>query len=339
MGFWDTIKSGISTGIGFLSDHAGDIATAAKVIGTVASVIIVEDDDFDTDDGGSTVIPKLNSWLTTNEGQLTHAADMRIPQPSARQSDLVSKLDLHAILPNPVTVFNGEAPASLSYDINKFLSLHNLPTTMGTGPGAIDLGQSIGQKMLADIQKDPQDMVPMPNKYFKQPPNFKIGPDQNGYTINGGHIYYPIPLDGHKDGDQAWHSILRLWPTVPDTAKKAWANRNAQLTPKTVRKLRSSNVAPPYNSTTVVAEWTTNPATAPDIMAKAVSFMTASINPAYDLNASAVAGQSYKYQFQTLPVVGPSAVLQTFEAAIRANLSDPTSMPGTEITNQDTIIV
>lgn len=80
MGFWDSLVDGVSNAAGWLSDHAGDIATAASTIASIGGVFAEDPETVDHDSLGNT-LPDLYGNLTRNEGLLKNAMDKYFPFP------------------------------------------------------------------------------------------------------------------------------------------------------------------------------------------------------------------------------------------------------------------
>lgn len=225
---------------------------------------------------------------------------------------------------------------AVNSDMNKLLSLHDLPTVLDD----IDLGRTIGGYLFAPpLEANGTSSVSAP---FMATGPFNVGSED--FKIRGAHVYYKVPINGNKVAGHALHSIVRLVVYNPPDAQSERKHKQ-----KLLASSSSSSALIPgqaYNSTTVSAKW---PGAGHDIvMAKAIQVMTSSpgsgAKSLYLLqNKSNIDdGQEYKYQFFTAVSIEPTAVLQAFHSAILHALGDstgtPNSIPQTSIVHQNILI-
>jgi len=350
MSFFNSFISGAADACHFISTHSGDIGTAATVIANVASAMSGSAEvEVDSSDGN--LLPILQSNIQKIHVEIPKAVGAYVQPPQVpsilpeheHSSSLpmtVGPIDLQAVFPDTSVVNAGQAIPLINADINKLLSLHDLPTSMGTGQNAVDVGMSIGEKICTPANPLPTG-IPYAGSLVA-PPTFTIGPDENGLTYTGGFVYYQVPIQGRDNGTVAWHGQLRLYARTTALSRKAWAERKRLLAVKGDNMFIGEQ-GNSYNSTTVSASWTS--AVGTDlIMSKEVTEMKGYTGPPFTYTGNYTSdGQTYSYQWNTSPDVGPTAVLQAFQTAIKAHLplssTNLPTMPVTKVMSQSTIIV
>lgn len=156
MGFWDGIFDSVSAGVGFLTQHAGDIATAAT---TIAGIIPVLGKDKEAVTEARDV-SQLKTAMDANEKRMRDAAFVLQNNPStslrpAVNSDdgsptLNNEFDYTGFIPNITVDAKGQAPDVIGSDLNKLLSLNDFKTTMFADTSIpIDVGKELASKMVS----------------------------------------------------------------------------------------------------------------------------------------------------------------------------------------------
>lgn len=318
MGFWGSLVSEVANAGSWLMQNAGNALKAANAVASAAGVATVDEDALSMN---SNIFPKLAGDLRTAEKNLTAVIASLAPEPKPGDDyNVISgPLDLIGIWPEPSLTHEGQVTQpDISGDINKFLSLNGVRTTIGS----IDIGSQLAASMFApgspankvlgaELLANGGGVIPL-SKFIASP---GLGIDslkENGIKITGKHVHYPIPLG--NTGDNAWHSYTRLW-VERDQSLDTWEEELKYLS---IQPARSLQLDRPYNTTNVSAEWTGTLGAA-NIMKKSVDKMqkdeTFTVQPPH-----MEGGSCFIYTFRTSVDIGPSAVLNAFSNAISSSL-------------------
>ena len=150
MGFFDKFIEGAKHAASWIVDHADKIV---DVIGTITKVIAVVAVDPDEDVLNGNALTLLNDKFAQAEAKLTAANKSLCTKPllDSKSTNTLpdDPIDIVGLWPDPALAGYGDASTEMSSDINKILSLHGLPTSLGTGGNAIDVGRSLAQQMMA----------------------------------------------------------------------------------------------------------------------------------------------------------------------------------------------
>ncbi|MCJ1459600.1 hypothetical protein MMC28_009979 [Mycoblastus sanguinarius] len=335
MGFWDTLLHGAADIANHVIKNAGSIAEVVKTITEMTGATYFEADD------DPNMLHKLFHGFVAADNHLLNLVkedkDLQAPSDSRirdGKASLSGPYDLSALWPSPPSQIAPRPPPIVSADINKFLTLSGLPTSLGHGDGTTDIGLSIAQDMFSDSELSSGSSGGLTDKK-----NFTIK-TKEGYEIHGGHHFYKIPL-GNPGTDVAWHSVLRLWTVTPHETEANFA---------AVRKALSIKRAPvkptaekSYNSTKVAVKWTGSnhveslTKTAINNMTQENGLITYQ-NFSYD-------GTKITAEFQSPTTIGPAEIASAFSTAISKVIPKTTTnnqlpqMPQVTIENMTTYIV
>jgi hypothetical protein len=335
MGFWNSILNGIADAGSWISNNSDSILNAVNVIAKAAGAVALDEASLAQDDNA---LPKLVANLTTAAGKLQQTAESLSPRPApVKQGDPIhGPLHLPGVWPQPAIVAEGQAPPDVGADVDKFLAINDLPTVLGTGTDAVDVGKLLAAQMFAPVSTTKNDGSP----FVSPAPLLVDALATHGIRITGQHVYYPVPL-GNPGTNDAWHSHTLLWVEQAPQFRENWAKQKRMLSVKP----RPSGLAAgaSYNTATVSAQWS-GAKNVPMIMSQAVHAVQQLTNPTFTyLPPAIIDGTKYTYQFQMSTDVGSAAVLGAFSNAIHGLLSptgaDPLpAMPVTKIESQGTIV-
>ncbi|CAN9443084.1 unnamed protein product [Alternaria alternata] len=192
MGFWDGIIDSAAAGVGFITEHAGDIANAAN---TIANIIppLVKDKDAATE---ASDVSNLKAALDANEQRMRVAAHYLQEHPKTSLRPAVDDADDS----------HTEAPDAIGSDINMLLSINGFKTTMYVDTDKpLDVGKELAS-MMACVSLTPA----AGNASLLATAPLSCGPDADGSVITGQCVYYIVPLAGSVIDNSAWHAHVRL---------------------------------------------------------------------------------------------------------------------------------
>ena len=173
-----------------------------------------------------TTAPEIGHYINQNAANVGHTATaMGVPALSTGEklfphlvqeiekagADLKNKVDRDPDLQKPKETSKGPydlpafwpAPPAYSSDINKFLTLNHLPTSVGEGKDATDVGQEISKQIFNEGKNLENDA-----KKFKN--TFSVKDEKTGLDLQGGHVFYKLPV-GKNGTDEGMLSHLRAW--------------------------------------------------------------------------------------------------------------------------------
>jgi hypothetical protein len=164
MGFWDGIIDSVAAGVGFITEHAGDIANAAN---TIANIIppLVSDKDVTTE---ASDVSNLKAAMDANEQRMRDAAlhlqnqkktSLRPAVNNADDSHTEnSEFDYTGIIPNITADAMGQAPDVIGSDLNMLLSINGFKTTMFVDTDKpVDVGKELASKMVSKADPVPRE--------------------------------------------------------------------------------------------------------------------------------------------------------------------------------------
>ena len=189
MSFFGTLLTEAENIGEFVHHNAKDVGHTATAIGTAAK------------SEGEKTLPDLVQKIDKAGADLKDKVD-RDPDLQKPKETSSGPYDLAGLWPSPPSSRTPTVPTSFGSDINKFLTLNKLQTTVGKGKDAIDVGEQIAQQIFSDntIKND--------EKHVKR--TFDIKDESTGYNLKGGHIFYKLPL-GKNGVEEGLHSYLRAW--------------------------------------------------------------------------------------------------------------------------------
>ena len=175
----------------FVHHNAKDVGHTATAIGTAAK------------SEGEKTLPNMVQKIDQAGADLKDKVD-RDPDLQKPKETSSGPHDLAGFWPNPPSSKNPTVPPSYASDIKKFLTLHNIPTAVGQGKDAIDVGESIAGQIFKPIENT----VKNDEKRLKE--LFEVKDEKTGYHLKGGHHFYKVPL-GKNGVEEGLHSHLRAW--------------------------------------------------------------------------------------------------------------------------------
>ena len=192
MSFFGTLLTDAENIGKFVHHNAKDVGHTATAIGTAAK------------SEGEKTLPGVVQNIDKAGADLKDKVD-RDPDLQKPKETSSGPYDLVGLWPSPPSSNMPKVPPSFGSDINKFLTLNNVPTTFGEGKEAMDVGAQIAKQIF-----DPagQNTIKNDEKHVKK--TFNVKDEKTGYNLKGGHIAYKVPL-GKNGVDDAWHSYLRAW--------------------------------------------------------------------------------------------------------------------------------
>ena len=310
MGFWDTLLHGAAEVSHWVANNSGSILKATQTIAKVAGVLVSDEELLADDDN---VLGRLYEYLDKAEKAMLTVAKKAVPFPNVGdplKTVASGPFVLHAFWPSPPSASSPKVPLAESVNVNKFLALNKLPTSLGSGQNSTDIGEALAGQIFSGTAA-----TTLVDTAFKTVNlNFKAS---DGTLVTGGHVYYEVPL-GNPGTHSGWHSLIYLYFVQPYASLEALKEEKRMLSIKP----RETNIAPdqPYNSTTVSVQWTGVRTTAL-IMSKALNSMLDSSGGSITfLKPSLVDGARFTYQFQTSTEMGPAEVQAALSTAISHNL-------------------
>ena len=262
MGFWSSLVDGVANAGSWVVNNAGSIFSAVSTVAKVAGIVVTEEEIAAE---GDNVVGTLHSVMDQAARKLKKKAKTSLKL-TATASDQIrlGPFDLSALWPTTTTRDAPRVAPDLSADINRFLSLHKLPTVVGKGKNTEDLGQLLANQMFAESNMHTLDED---SNIQNIPVNIKLGDNM----IQGTHVFYRIPLGNPGSNDEALHSHFRLAMTMPKTTYEELRMEKRMLAiqlPKGIGIYQDDKDSA-YNAVTIAVSWT-GTVGAPRIMKDAV---------------------------------------------------------------------
>ena len=331
MGFFDTILHSVPNILDWTLKIAGHIPSVVEAITKIlphSTVFDPEDEDTDPN-----MLVKLNNNFeaATRHLQKTVEGDASFKPPKGDTTTKVDgPYDLLALWPSPATQ-DGKLPPAVSADINKFLTLHKLPTSLGS---AGDLGAEIAKGMFDRTGTSFATETGLRKK------TFQVLNSDPKYEIHGGHMFYKIPL-GNPGSDEAWHSMLRVYTTEPENTEAQYAT--AKKLPKIKQRpfeLAAGETA--YCLTKISAKFTGANDSVHKLMRDAIQEVVKGSANKITFKNWAHDGTNFTIEFQCPTTVGPGEIACSLSSAIGKHLPKSNNnlpqMPQVEVVSTTTYV-
>ncbi|KAF5555382.1 hypothetical protein FMEXI_1553 [Fusarium mexicanum] len=335
MGFWSSLVNSATHAVHWVSNNAGNIGDAAKVVAGVIGAAAMTEDELAAE--GNNILPTFYSHIVKAEGKLLDAAKDNLKSPVVANDEHVKTVDLPGLWPSPGgTIDDPAVIPGISIDINKLLVLKNIPNNLKSDDGQVrDVGESIANQIFNFSRAEPIDKD---SAIFKIPVEvLHLGKP----FIGGGMVAYKIPL-GNAGSFDAWHSHVRLHYIYDDAAEKKFREEKLALAIKP--SPTNIDAAGAYNLTTISAQWNGSRGIAPQMTAAVQKVVDDAKGKVTVLSHAVNDGTRFKYQFRTAVSVGPAQVASQLSTALSAVLPDPTPenplprMPTIKVSNVQTYI-
>ncbi|KAF5716013.1 hypothetical protein FGLOB1_2790 [Fusarium globosum] len=337
MGFWSSLVNSATQVAHWVSNNAGNIGEAAKVVAGVIGVGAMTEDELAAE--GNNILPTFHSQILKAEVTLSEVAKKKLGSPVTANDENVKTVDLPGLWPSPGgTVQSPTVVPGISVDINKLLVLKNIPNNIKSSNGQVqDLGELIANQLF-DYKR--ADHLDKDSAIFTIPVDIRHEKTSKP-IIGGGMAAYKIPL-GNAGSFDAWHSHIRLHYIYNDMDESKFREEKLALAIKPGPA--NTETAGAYNITTISAQWNGSRAIAPQ-MTEAVKRVVKDSNGKVNvLGPAVIDGTRFKYQFRTDVSVGPAQVASQLSTALSAILPKPTPqnplprMPTIKVSNVQTYI-
>ena len=176
----------------FVHHNAKDVGHATTAIGTAAK------------SEGEKTLPAVVQKVDKAGADLKDKVD-RDPDFQKPKETSSGPYDLAGMWPDPPSSANPTVPPSYDLDIGKFLQINKLPTTLGEGKDAINVGEEIAKQLFDPVGGN---TIKNDEKHVKK--TFDIKDEKTGYNLKGGHIAHKVPL-GKNGVEEGLYSYLRAW--------------------------------------------------------------------------------------------------------------------------------
>ncbi|QGI99749.1 hypothetical protein CEK26_012818 [Fusarium fujikuroi] len=337
MGFWSSLVNSASQAVHWVSNNAGNIGDAAKVVAGVIGAVAMSEDELAAE--GNNILPTFYSHILKAEVKLSEVAKEKLGSPVTANDENVKTVDLPGLWPSPGgTVENPTVVPGISVDINKLLVLKNIPNNIKSSNGQVqDLGELIANQLFDFQQAVPLDKD---SAIFTIPVNI-LNEKTKKPIIGGGMAAYKIPL-GNAGSFDAWHSHIRLHYIYNDADERKFREEKLALAIKPGPT--NTETAGAYNITTISAQWNGSRAIAPQMTEAVKKVVKDSKGKVTVLGPAVIDGTRFKYQFQTAVSVGPAQVAAQLSTALSFVLPDPTPenplprMPTIKVSNVQTYV-
>ena len=217
-------------------------------------MMLPKDEAFQDNDDN--ILATLNSHLDAAAGVLQGEAKKLLLFPTSQNRAEANiwkgPYELSSMWPTPPTP-QAEAPPpkcppSISMDVNRFLALNKLPHHLGKKEGSP--GFDVGEKLATEMFGHPQKIPTVPDGLIMHTTQ-SIDDPVTGVKMMGVHTFYHVPLG--KGSHVAWHSHLRLFAYVPDTASELLKKENETLAVTGTQDNDSPSES--HNSVTISVQW------------------------------------------------------------------------------------
>ncbi|CVK96333.1 uncharacterized protein FPRN_12286 [Fusarium proliferatum] len=160
MGFWSSLVNSATQVAHWVSNNAGNIGEAAKVVAGVIGVAAMTEDELAAE--GNNILPTFHSHILKAEDKLHAVAKKEWKNPVVANDEYVKTVDLPGLWPSPGgTVDNPKVVPGISIDINKLLVLKNIPNNMKSANGEVqDVGELIANQIFNLQYAKPHDENP-----------------------------------------------------------------------------------------------------------------------------------------------------------------------------------